>query len=468
MSFLAGEWAEDVPVANVYERVILMSLARRANNDGTNAFPSRQTIARSAMCDVKTIQRHLDALRTRRVIAQGDQQAAAYLRSDRRPTVYDLLIPHSWYSQKQLSKVNNEREEIGLEPLTPANRPDLPAPPSKTARSDKGTSRARNNAGHEHDTTTGGLSVPPCSLVDNSASPDPKDQPRGDSQSRTGGLSVPERGDSQSPESVLKDPVHESLPPSGSATTVQTACDTASLTGGRDVPSSASTATLDTADLSTPATGSAGRAATAQEPAVVDEPTERSSADSPTAQRQCDVFPRQAESDPGTRDKAAELLKGQLGTLSTGQPPSSNREKHTLVDLVTNCWAAGVPNSRIKTELSRDMGNVRMISGVWRDRLRALRDDAQTRAHGLIPPRCGNCEARDDNDPIATRKITTADGSCRHCPECHPRGQQPDRRRAQPEQTSADQRTRSEAMQHIRGYLSRRDNTRQLTNPDDL
>ncbi len=133
-------WAiKSAPVIDAEERGVLIALAESAWSDGTDAFPSKKTIARIAVVDPKTVQRRLRALTARGLIAEGNQKAAAYIPSWCRPTVYDLLIPYSWYPD--VEQVNAERRGRGKPPLTRESRPDLaPAPPRRT-RADKGKPR---------------------------------------------------------------------------------------------------------------------------------------------------------------------------------------------------------------------------------------------------------------------------------------------------------------------------------------
>lgn len=139
MSYLASEWAsEAAPVADTYERLVLMALAYRADDDGCGAWPSVTTLARTSLCDTETIKRRLRALRERNVIALGDQSQVYSIRADRRPRVYDLLIPYGWYSAAQLDKLERQRAEKGRPPLTAKNRPPIPAAPGKARRADCG------------------------------------------------------------------------------------------------------------------------------------------------------------------------------------------------------------------------------------------------------------------------------------------------------------------------------------------
>ncbi|MFB7301399.1 helix-turn-helix domain-containing protein [Streptomyces rubiginosohelvolus] len=65
-------WAmKSAPVVDAEERSILMALAESAWADGTDAFPSKKTIAQIAVVDPKTVQRRLRTLTARGLIAEG-------------------------------------------------------------------------------------------------------------------------------------------------------------------------------------------------------------------------------------------------------------------------------------------------------------------------------------------------------------------------------------------------------------
>lgn len=216
MSWLAIAWAETAPVADVYERAILTLMAHRASPDGTGAYPSVPTIARFACCDDKTIERRMVALRKRRVIAPGDQKLAARIDRRYRPKVYDLLIPHEFYSATQLEEVDRNRAERGLAPLTPEDRPPLANPGrGRKTREDKGKPRppkqqadeAGSGSSEPEPEEQGGLSVPPDEVPEDGES-------GGTTSPRQGGLQVPPRGDYKTPKTVPAGtgPVEQSVP----------------------------------------------------------------------------------------------------------------------------------------------------------------------------------------------------------------------------------------------------------------
>ena len=133
-------WAlKSAPVADAEERLILVTLAERAWADGSDALPSKKTIAKVAMIDPKTVQRRLRTMEKRGLIALGDQSAAAHIPEHFRPTVYDLMIPYSWFPD--IEQANEERTRRGKPPLTPGDRPDLADAPPRKQRADKGKRR---------------------------------------------------------------------------------------------------------------------------------------------------------------------------------------------------------------------------------------------------------------------------------------------------------------------------------------
>ncbi|MFG2631061.1 hypothetical protein [Streptomyces sp. NPDC048473] len=185
MSFEAVLWAtNDAPIANVNEFAVLTMLAEKADPDGCNSFPSRPTVAARTTVDPKTVLRALQAMEARGMIAQGDQRAAEYIRADRRPVVYDLLIPYSWFPN--IDRINRERQERGRPPLTRSTRPDIAPAPEKKQRSDKGKPRAKKQPAEQRESSRGDFESP----RDSDGYGVTLSPARGDSQSGTGGLQV--------------------------------------------------------------------------------------------------------------------------------------------------------------------------------------------------------------------------------------------------------------------------------------
>lgn len=93
MSLKAMVWALDsARVDDPGQLLVLIALAERADEEGRNAWPGKAWLAERGRCSTRTVQRHLQALRARGLIVEGDQRLVDHLRPDRRPTVYDLVI----------------------------------------------------------------------------------------------------------------------------------------------------------------------------------------------------------------------------------------------------------------------------------------------------------------------------------------------------------------------------------------
>ncbi|MFJ5121944.1 helix-turn-helix domain-containing protein [Kitasatospora sp. NPDC088548] len=219
-------WAlKDSPAADTIERLLLITLAERADPDGCNAFPSQATLAKAALCDEKTVGRKLKKLVERKLIAQGDQSAARYIPEWRRPVVYDVLIPYKWFGVRA-ARVNDERSQRGLPPLTETSRPNIAPAPERARRSDCGVKRKPDGD-------------------------DPAQPGRGDSQSwdsesplsssSAGGTDSPDRGDSESQQGGLTDPqttpvTHTSNPPHLAGASEQPAVDASTQASGDGKP----------------------------------------------------------------------------------------------------------------------------------------------------------------------------------------------------------------------------------------
>ncbi|MEU4513174.1 helix-turn-helix domain-containing protein [Nonomuraea wenchangensis] len=198
MSYLSSDWAMYyAPVKSPTEKLVLVALAQRTDDDGCDAYKSKGTLAQAALCDPKTVQRTLRDLEERGLIKLGDQSVAAYIDPRYRPTVYDIQIPYSWYSAAQMEQVNSERARKGRSPLQPDDRPDLPPAPERPSRSDKGKKvpqRRPHSLGPRDQQGDGSEGRGDCE------SPLPETS-RGDSESQPGGIVNPARGDSESPNS---------------------------------------------------------------------------------------------------------------------------------------------------------------------------------------------------------------------------------------------------------------------------
>lgn len=145
MSFTAHMWASGIAeVANVYEYAVLNRMADEADEFGEGCCLGTPTIANDIKANERSVRRAIDSLLERGLLAEGDQRRAAYIRADRRPKVYDLMIPAVTFGD--LKRTNERRAAKGLPPITPENRP-MQKPPAaddmRTPRSDTGQKRER-------------------------------------------------------------------------------------------------------------------------------------------------------------------------------------------------------------------------------------------------------------------------------------------------------------------------------------
>lgn len=87
------QWAmNDAPVETPVHVVILLAMAERCNDDGTDTRQSVATIAAKARVSTRTVHRELKTLEEMGIIRRGDQSKTEHLPSNRRPVVYDLAV----------------------------------------------------------------------------------------------------------------------------------------------------------------------------------------------------------------------------------------------------------------------------------------------------------------------------------------------------------------------------------------
>lgn len=94
MSWQATRWAIwEAEPRSYQEKLVLCALAELANNDGTESYPSKNTIADGlGIADRRQVRRVLHQLERDGLIRKGDQSKANELPFDKRPVVYDLPI----------------------------------------------------------------------------------------------------------------------------------------------------------------------------------------------------------------------------------------------------------------------------------------------------------------------------------------------------------------------------------------
>ena len=131
-------WAmKDAPTADAQEFAVLVTMAESADDDGCNAYQSTRTLAKRTKLSERTVQRRIDDMLARGLLALGNQRYAPLLTIPEhlRPVNYDVCIPFAWFGN--VGRINEWRaRERRLGPLTPNERPMLGAPPEKKRRSD--------------------------------------------------------------------------------------------------------------------------------------------------------------------------------------------------------------------------------------------------------------------------------------------------------------------------------------------
>jgi endogenous inhibitor of DNA gyrase (YacG/DUF329 family) len=71
----------------------LLAVARYAGTDGRGSHPSAATLAAMTRKTERQAKRDLAELEKLKLVRRGNQRTVAYIRADRRPTVYDLAMP---------------------------------------------------------------------------------------------------------------------------------------------------------------------------------------------------------------------------------------------------------------------------------------------------------------------------------------------------------------------------------------
>lgn len=93
MSLRVMHWAlNQAPVKEPVKVLILVAMAERANDDGTDVWQAVGTIAEKARVSVRTVQREMKELEAAGLITRGDQSRVAHLPANRRPVVWDIVM----------------------------------------------------------------------------------------------------------------------------------------------------------------------------------------------------------------------------------------------------------------------------------------------------------------------------------------------------------------------------------------
>lgn len=138
-------------------------------------------------------------------------------------------------------------------------------------------------------------------------------------------------------------------------------------------------------------------------------------------QGQGETPPGNTNDEDGDRSRVARFLGNVIGAIPAEQAATvTTSEKHQLVDLVLDAEKHGVEHGSISGELANVRGT-RQVGQAWIAKVRSLIDGTTQKRTGGMPPRCGQCEARYDSDPVSAR-VAQRDGRDVWCPRCHPKG----------------------------------------------
>jgi hypothetical protein len=92
VSIEAMAWVLGTEVGDPVAKLVLIGLANHARADGTASWPSKKVLAEYAEVSTRTVVTKLQWLEERGFITLGDQRLTEYMRADRRPRVWDLLM----------------------------------------------------------------------------------------------------------------------------------------------------------------------------------------------------------------------------------------------------------------------------------------------------------------------------------------------------------------------------------------
>lgn len=139
MTLVIGLDPEAVPSST--DRLVLLLLANRADEDGLNAWPSRSRVAAEGSLSERQVQRSLAALRKAQVIhANGRGGVEHDVPNDRRPTRYDFNV--SWLQARQRGdRLSPRSADSDVVVMEPGRQPDPPRGDSESSTGRQGVSQ---------------------------------------------------------------------------------------------------------------------------------------------------------------------------------------------------------------------------------------------------------------------------------------------------------------------------------------
>lgn len=380
---------EELPLAG-NDLLLMLAIADYADDEGSNAYPSRQTLARKTRLDCSTVRRRIRALEHK-----GHLLVARGVVPGRRTNMYTIVFP----ATRRRRPTTRQPGEQGTPEHQPTTGVDNPA------RLDM---RGVDNSGDKSRAGEAQCLGAEC--------PGGTDAPLGEAQLRPieGGtvpppepsLTVPE----PSPDARARAPHRHPFPgvPIFAGATPATDHD---RTAARP-----QLAMLDTAD-----TAASGASDVAAEFPPPDRDTTNPGA-AASAQRQegatdgSDAHPT-PESSPSADHDSLDVAETVLTRLGRAWP-LTDIQRRRLAPRVNDAILAGWTVTALVRYLAAHPAGVRAPYAVLSARLEQLPRPRSVSAKHTRPPWCGDCDE-------TTRHVELRDGRAARCPACHPLRESP-------------------------------------------
>jgi hypothetical protein len=133
MSIEAMAWVlKHAQAEDSLEKLVLIGLANHVAHDGTGSWAGQGTLARYAVCSIRTVQRKLGSLEARGIIRRGDQHLVDHIPEHHRPVVWDLVMDTPAGTPRQPDAGSDPPTESRLPPATESHHPpDTVSPPPR-------------------------------------------------------------------------------------------------------------------------------------------------------------------------------------------------------------------------------------------------------------------------------------------------------------------------------------------------
>ena len=115
MSIQAFSWAiEQEEVKDPITQLVLLTLANYAGESGLHTYPSIGRLVKETRLSESTVRRHIAQLMEMGLLVRGNQSFVQHIRVDRRPIVYDLVIPERLTDTKSRGITETPRSNHGV------------------------------------------------------------------------------------------------------------------------------------------------------------------------------------------------------------------------------------------------------------------------------------------------------------------------------------------------------------------